>query len=150
MIYIGFFDKKNIITDYCIKNNISKVWSIGESLNMNEDNTSYANSIEYNPYYRLRSSIAANDLIVLNEILVNKNRNDLHYNCIRQYVIQTKHRIAFQKYPLGCMEVLSDMMRDNPFLKEAYNADTKSNLPDITIKFENIILMIKIVRNTEK
>ena len=64
--------------------------------------------IEYVYYYRLLQEIDGSTLVVLNECLRTQNRHDLTYNCIRQYLNQTKHQIVFQYLPL--IDTVDDLM----------------------------------------
>lgn len=133
MIYLGLLlsEKQKVVADYAVCHNIHKIWTIGEPLNLdNEDVTSWRNVIEYDYYNRLRTAIRQDDLIVINEILHTSKRTDLGYNCIRQYVVQTPHRLIFQKFPFNNSEedlaILYDFLQNNPFLKTPW--------PDIDIK----------------
>lgn len=56
--------------------------------------------IEYKYFYRLLQEIDNSTLIVLNECLRLKNRNDLTYNCIRHFLNQTRHQLVFQYLPI--------------------------------------------------
>lgn len=53
----------------------------------------------YVTFYRLLQEIDDHTLIVLNECLRTQNRYDLSYNCIRNYLNQTTHRLIFQQLP---------------------------------------------------
>lgn len=51
-------------------------------------------------FYRLLQEINNDVLLVINECLRTKNRYDLTYNCIRNFLNQTKHQIIFQYLPI--------------------------------------------------
>lgn len=55
--------------------------------------------VQYKFYYRLIQEIDHNTLIVIHECLRTQNRNDLTYNCIRQFLQQTHHQLIFQYLP---------------------------------------------------
>lgn len=147
MIYLGKFDKEKIVSEHIKTNNIRKVWIIGENI-ANYRCVSYSDCIEYDPYNEYRTSIQGGDLIVLNEILHTSIRNDLHYNCIRQYVVQTQHRIIFQKMPFlneeKDMAILYDMVSQSPFsyqsnpYEQMERPEMQINLPTSTMVINSI------------
>lgn len=139
-IFIGDVDKIGIIKNYISNNSIKKIFVIGDALDLDELNVEYecvkfSDTIMYVYFYRLLQEVNGDSLIVLNECLRKQNRYDLTYNCIKRYVIQTKHRLVFNYYPIIKEEkdfmILYDMLMDNPFLKEKYEYVTK---------FENVTI----------
>ena len=64
------------------------------------EHVEWSEVILYKFYYRLLQSIDRNTLIVVNECLRTQDRNDLTYNCIRNYLQQTPHQIVFQYMPI--------------------------------------------------
>ena len=153
MIYLGLSlsEKQKAVAYYAACHNIHKIWTIGEPLNLdNEDVTSWRNVIEYDYYNRLRTAIRQDDLIVINEILHTSKRADLGYNCIRQYVVQTPHRLIFQTYPFHNEEsdlaILYDFLQINPFLNTPWpDIDisqyiARCKMPPITMTIEPVTL----------
>jgi hypothetical protein len=59
----------------------------------------WAEIIMYRTYYPLIQQIDRSTLLVLNEPLRTQNRNDLTYNCIRNFLQQTAHQIVFSYLP---------------------------------------------------
>lgn len=55
--------------------------------------------IMYRVFYPLLEKIDDTWLIVVNECLRTRNRNELTYNCLHHYIRQTKHRIVFEYFP---------------------------------------------------
>lgn len=127
-IHIGECDKNKIILDYIQDKEITKIFVIGDELNIDTDieveTIKFSDTIMYVFYYRLLQEINKNSLVILNQCLRKQNRYDLTYNCIRKYVIQTEYRLIFNYYPLIKSEedfmILYDMITPNPFLKEQY------------------------------
>lgn len=64
--------------------------------------------VEYRYYYKLLQEIDRETLVVINECLRTQNRNDLTYNCIRNYLNQTGHVLVFQYLPL--IDTIEDFM----------------------------------------
>lgn len=134
MIYLGEQNKESIIKKYVEENDIKKVYIIGNELNEPlGERISLNDGITYKIFYRFLQEINDDCLIVLNEILRFKNRGDLSYNCVRRYILQTKHRIIFNYYPIidqaDDFMILYDMTQSNPFLKKSFFE---------TVDFENI------------
>lgn len=107
MIFLGRKkeEKNKIISDYCKENNIKKVFILSpelynfECFSNDYEFIDYPNIIEYVYYYRLLQEINNDVLVVVNECLRTTNRNDLTYNCIRNFLNQTNHQIVFQYFP---------------------------------------------------
>lgn len=68
----------------------------------------WANIIEYRYYYRILQETDARTLVVLNECLRTQNRHDLTYNCLRNFLQQTKRQLVFQRLPL--IDTFDDFM----------------------------------------
>ena len=106
MIYLGYInnDKRQIIADYCAANGLTHVVVISprqfQLVIDGADNVEYDEVIMYRTFYRLLQQIDGNTLIVLDEVLRTQNRYDLTYNCIRNFLNQTKHQLVFQQLPL--------------------------------------------------
>src|SRR5262245_14995935 len=65
----------------------------------NTDQMKYSDAIRYVFFYPLLQTIDSHTLIVLNECLRTRNRHDLTYNCIRNYLNLTTHQLIFQLLP---------------------------------------------------
>lgn len=68
----------------------------------------WADIIEYRHYYRILQETDGRTLIVLNECLRTQNRHDLTYNCLRNFLQQTKRQLVFQRLPL--IDTFDDFM----------------------------------------
>lgn len=64
------------------------------------EHVEWANVIRYVFYYRLLREIMHDTLVVINEPLRTQDRNDLTYNCIRNFLQQTRHQIVFSYLPI--------------------------------------------------
>lgn len=109
MIYLSHNNsqKIQIITDYCINNNIEQVVLFSPKKFKFEYNTDipfqyveYNEIIQYSFFYRLLREITPKTLLIVNECLRTQNRNDLTYNCLRHYLNQSKEVLVFQSFPL--------------------------------------------------
>lgn len=108
MIFLGQNDtgKNDIILKFCKENNIRKVFILSpnqyyfECSFENHEFIEYADIIQYVFYYRLLQEIDSGVLVVVNECLQKKNRNDLTYNCIRNFLNQTDNHIVFNYLPI--------------------------------------------------
>ncbi len=60
----------------------------------------YDEIIMYRTFYPLLEEIGKNHLLIANELMRDKNRNCLTYNCYAKYTNQTEHRIAFNYFPI--------------------------------------------------
>lgn len=56
--------------------------------------------IRYTVFYRLLREVDDRTLIVVNELLRSQDRHALDYNCVRNYLQQTKHALVFQRVPI--------------------------------------------------
>lgn len=122
MIYLGNHNPLAIVRAYMDAHNIRKVYTIGDAIGIDgEDCVSWKDCIKYIHYNRFRSTITAEDLVVMNEALCSGDRSLLHFNSIRQYMVQTRHRLIFQRIPFcehkDDVAILFDMTQNNPFLK---------------------------------
>lgn len=68
----------------------------------------YQQIIQYKYFYRLMQEIGNDTLVVVNECLRTQNRYDLTYNCIRNFLNQTRHQIIFQNFPI--IDSLADFL----------------------------------------
>lgn len=60
----------------------------------------YNEIIMYRTFYPLLEEIGKDYLLVANELMRDRNRNCLTYNCYAKYTNQTEHRIAFNYFPI--------------------------------------------------
>jgi len=105
MIFLGYSSehKKQILDEYVAENAIEKVIVLGpaeHSFQNIYENIDYADIIKYVYYYRLISFIDTKTLVVINECLQTKNRYDLTYNCIRNFLNQTNLQLVFNWFPI--------------------------------------------------
>lgn len=127
MICIGYNykEKKKIISNYIKKNGVARVYIFAPEDRMLDyqlavsdiEYITYKNLIEYEYFYRVLEFADKNTLIVLDECLRTKNRNDLTYNCIRHFLNQSGHQLIFQYLPM--IDSLDDFMT-------LFDFDTKS------------------------
>lgn len=114
MIHLGLEaeGKRERVNRYCAEHGITKVFALGPSKFQFEldgaEWIEWAQIILYRFYYRLLQEIGRDTLIVLNECLRTQNRNDLTYNCIRNFLNQTEHQLVFQSLPL--IDTFDDFM----------------------------------------
>lgn len=108
MIYLGLNndDKYFIIKEYYNKYSIKKIYFITSNINtqlkfnINIEIIQYNDTIKYKVFYKLLQEINQNTLIIIDECLKNKNRQNLNYNCIRHFLQQTNHQIIFNYLPI--------------------------------------------------
>jgi hypothetical protein len=83
--------------------------------------------IKYRTFYRLLQEINSDTLVVVNECLRTQSRHDLTYNCIRQYLAQTKHVLVFQTLPLidemQDFMILFDFATRSKWKRDKFDAD---------------------------
>lgn len=150
MLRLGYNieQKKQIIANYCQREAIKKVYFFSPerfmfTINEEHESIEYADIIMYKYFYRLLKEIDANSLIVVNECLRTQNRNDLTFNCLRQYLNQTSHRIIFQYLPQ--IDTFDDFMTLYDFdTKTKYKMQKfqKSMLGEIDLKVKQIDISI--------
>ena len=118
MIRIGLNhqEKQKVIKEYLTNHDIRqvKVFYFKQPTNYDFgdiDNVEYiewSDIIMYKFFYRLLEEIDDNTLIIIDELMRTKNRNDLTYNCAHHYLNQTPHRIIFEFFPI--IDELDDIM----------------------------------------
>lgn len=64
--------------------------------------------IMYRYYYKLVQEVDGATLVIVNECMRTQNRYDLTYNCIRNFLNQTKHVLVFQYLPI--IDTIEDFM----------------------------------------
>lgn len=68
----------------------------------------YKEVIMYRTFYPLLEEIGERHLLVVNEFLRTKNRNDLTYNCLRHYLNQCGHQLICEYFPF--IDQIEDFM----------------------------------------
>jgi hypothetical protein len=147
MLFIGSsINQKNLeILAYCQKNSIKKVFILSPSKFQfacefeNHEQIEYNEIIMYKYFYRLLQEIDNNTLLVVNECMRTQNRYDLTYNCIRNFLNQTKHQLIFQYLPI--IQSIEDFMI-------LFDFDTQSRWK--REKFDTELLISNSVLVTEK
>lgn len=105
MIFIGYDDaaKRSEIERYCAAHGLTHIVVISaDEFPLTVDGAhlvKYSDVIMYATFYPLLQEIGRQTLVVVNECLRTQNRYDLAYNCIRNYLNQTKHQLIFQQLP---------------------------------------------------
>lgn len=131
MLYVGDFDKKEIVKDYIENNQIGNVLIVfNENLKTEyeikvpHEYIEYSQTIMYKNYYRLLQNIDERTLIVCDEIMMTQNRFQLEYNCINNYTNQTPHRLVFSYFPFiedsSDYMILLDFHNKNKFKSEPF------------------------------
>ncbi len=120
MIYLGLDDlrKSALARDYCANHEIRKVYVLSPARfapsfapeHMTDPTAQgdgrsglyidWPDIILYRYFYKLMQEIDRHTLVVVNECLRTQNRHSLTYNCIRNFLNQTEHRLIFQYLPL--------------------------------------------------
>lgn len=104
-IGLGSQEKQKEVNDYIKKQGIKKTFVFyPEEFPLIIDNPTveyitYKDIIEYKPFYHLLEVIDEQTLLVFNECMRTRNRNDLTYNCAHHYCNQTGHKIVFEYFP---------------------------------------------------
>lgn len=107
MIVIGMHssEKGEHVARYCREHSIRKVFIFSPKKftftcsAANHEHIEYDNIIRYRYYYRMLQEIDDTSLVVINECMRTQDRNDLTYNCLRNFLNQTTHQIIFQYLP---------------------------------------------------
>jgi len=118
VIRIGLdnFQKQEEIKEYVNENGIKNVIVFSPEKFMMElpdldipiRQIGYKEIIMYRTFYPLLEEIDENYLLVANELMRDKNRNCLTYNCYAKYTNQTPHRMVFNYLPI--IESQKDIM----------------------------------------
>ena len=92
----------------------------------------------YVTFYRLVQEIDSETLIVLSEALRNQNRYDLTYNCIRNFLNRTDHRLIFQYLPqidtVDDFMILFDFDTHSRWKRRAFDAGLVRDESQISIQ----------------
>lgn len=149
MFYIGDWDKQKIITHYIENNDVRKVLVIhSERLKQQYDipvpheYIEYHQTIMYKNYYRLLQWIDKYTLIITDNLLITRQRYQLEYNCINNYINQTPHRLVFSYLPF--IEDKDDFM----ILLDFYNKNLYKGEPFRWDYLKDVHLFIKPVHLT--
>lgn len=85
----------------------------------------YREIIMYRTFYPLLEEIGPDSLLVFNECLRTRNRNDLTYNCAHHYCNQTPHRLVFEHFPFientDDFMILLDLINKNRSRGKVFN-----------------------------
>lgn len=162
MLYIGEHNKTIIIKEYYDNNKIDKVYVFGVNdiawsfLNIsNYEIIKFTDLQKYVYFYRLLQEITSNSLIVVNDCLKRDSRRDLTYNCIRKYIVKTKHRIVFNYFPIKTKKedimILYDFISEQASITDEYKYITKfNNIYYNNISFKHTIVDTIDLSNIEK
>ena len=134
MFYIGEWDRQKVINHYIEHNDVKKVLVIHSErlftryeIPVPHEFIEYSQTIMYKNYYRLLQWIDKYTLIVSDNIMLTRNRYQLEYNCINNYMNQTPHRLVFSYLPFieekQDFMILLDMYNKNKYKNEAFTWD---------------------------
>lgn len=144
MFYLGDWDKQKVITHYIEHNDISKVLVVHSKrlytpfeIGVEHEFIEYSQTIMYKNYYRLLQWIDKYTLIIVDNILLYRNRYQLEYNCINNYINQTPHRLVFNYLPF--IEDKHDFM----ILLDFYNKNKYKGEPFVWEFLKDVKTFIK-------
>jgi hypothetical protein len=106
MIYLGLFNEEKVavINKLMAKNAYDRIYFITHKrFNLpitGVEVVTYEDIIEYAYYYRIIENTTQKTLIILNELLRDKNRNNLTFNCIRTFLNNTNNILIFNFLPI--------------------------------------------------
>lgn len=135
MICIGFTpsEKRRMIDEYCSSRGITHVVMLSPkkfAFDVTSDRfraVDWPDIIMYATFYPLLQEIDRRTLVVVNECLRDQNRHCLTYNCIRHYLTQTRHQIAFQWLPMidtiEDFQILFDFDTQSRWKRERFDRD---------------------------
>jgi hypothetical protein len=154
VILLGLDDteKDAAIARYCTEHAIRKVVVFSPAKFRftcsfaTHEHVEWAEIIKYIFYYRLLQEVDASTLLVVNECLRTQERNDLTYNCLRNFLNQTEHQLVFQHLPLidtaEDFMVLFDFDTRSRWKREKLSADL---LRESTIRVREVPLELHAV-----
>ena len=139
MICLGLSEaeKKDVVIKYCADNSIRKIFAFAPLKFKTEfpgeiEYLDWPDIIMYKFFYRLLQEIDHSTLLVINECLRTQNRNDLTYNCLRNYLNQTNHQIIFQYLPFienfDDFMTLFDLDTRSRWKREKWSLDIKKEI----------------------
>lgn len=117
MIFIGHGNdaKSQAVRDYVAGNDVSNVvvfhpqrHPLDLEVPVPSERVEWDDIIRYVHFYRLLQEITPRTLLVFNEVLRTSERSCLHYNCLRNYLTRTDHKLIFQRFP--ALESKTDFM----------------------------------------
>lgn len=150
MFYLGDWDKQKVITHYIENNDIRKVLVIHTKrlftpyeIGVEHEFLEYSQTIMYKNYYRLLQWVDKRTLIIVDNCLVYRNRYQLEYNCINNYINQTPHRLVFSYLPFiedkHDFMILLDFFNKNKYKSEPFVweflADVKTFIKPVHFNF---------------
>lgn len=153
MICLGFNSKEKdiCVSKYCLENKVSKVFVLSPdkfspAFTVEAEIVEWSNIIMYKYFYRLLQEIDNSTLVIMNECLRIQNRYDLTYNCIRNFLNQTKHQIVFQNIPLidtfDDFMILFDFDTRSRWRREKFSqqllSEIQIHVKPIQVKFDSI------------
>lgn len=106
MIYLGYSnsEKTEIINRHINANSFDRVYFIThEKFILDIDKVevvTYNDIIEYAYYYRIIENTTQRSLIIINELLRDRNRKNLTFNCIRTFLNNTNNILVFNFLPI--------------------------------------------------
>jgi len=130
-------DKKSELVRKVASDGVTRVVVIGPQryafdLGIEAQWVDWPEVIQYRFYYRLLQEIDAYTLVVLNECLRTQNRHDLTYNCIRNFLQQTKRQVIFQRLPiidtLDDLSILVDFDTRSRWKRESFRPEWLTDL----------------------
>jgi hypothetical protein len=143
--------KLSVVLDYVRTNGISRVFVLGAPMvigDVEASHVSWDQIIQYRFYYRLLQEIDTSSLVVVNECLRTQNRHDLTYNCIRNFLQQTKHQVIFQRLPIidrvDDMAILVDLDTRSRWKRDAFRADMLGELDVVAVRHDVSIEPIRV------
>lgn len=149
IINIGYSytDKKAIIENYVKEHNIKHViifypdkW---QKIEYDAEFVEYSEIIMYRTFYPLLEKINDDYLLVFDECMRVKKRNDLTYNCAHHYCHQTSHKLVFEYFPiidnLNDFMILLDFIDDGRYRNKSFDYELLKDYP-IGIKKRHIRL----------
>lgn len=101
----------------------------------NTEYVEYSDIIMYKYFYRLLEEIDNDTLVVVDNCLRTRNRNDLTYNCLKHYLNQTQHRLILNDLPfiedVSDTMILADLNAPGKYKGVGFSADV---LPDLRVQ----------------
>lgn len=151
MICLGLseIEKVDMISQYVKENGIKSVISItGLGASLTEDDYPFKEIIEYKSFYHLLQTIDVSTLLVVNECLRTQNRYDLAYNCVRNFLTQTQHKLIFQRFPFidqpEDFMILFDFETRSQWKRESYDLELLKQADIIAspqyVKFDSVTI----------
>lgn len=106
MIYLGYSEeeKKQVIESLRANEQFDRIYMLTtERFRFDVEGVevvTYNDLIQYAYYYRIIENTTSRSLIILNEVLRDRNRNNLTYNCIRTFLNNTANVLVFNFLPI--------------------------------------------------